>query len=115
MPDNETRATSKLESIVQKAGNKVELTSEGIHILSVLTDIIRELEHKIDGIIKRTSEEDARTRDCCRQLLSPERIHTETILQQRVSILWTGAIWLLSTIGVSVIASILYFAGLTGK
>ena len=105
----------KIKQVTAAADKKVELTAESIQVLNVLYEVIREFEHKLDTFISRTSEEDNRSKECCKQLLSPERIKSETIMSQRVSLLWTGAIWVLTTVGAGIIGGILYYTGIAAK
>ena len=115
MTVSSTSAADKLKQIAAASDKKVELTAEGIHMLNVVADIMREFEQKLDTYILRASQEDDRSRECCKQLLSPERVKTEAIMAQRVNLLWTGAMWVLTTAGAGVIGGILYYTGIAAK
>ena len=111
----ETKTGSIADKIKQAAAasdKKIELTAEGVQVLNVLYEVIREFEHKLDTFIARTAEEDNRSRECCKQLLSPERIKAETIMSQRVNLLWTGAMWFLTTVGAGIVGGMLYYTGI---
>lgn len=110
-----TSVADKLKQVVTASDKKVELTAESVHVLNVLYEVIREFEGKLDAFITRSAQEDDRSRECCKQLLSPERIKTETIMTQRVNLLWTGAMWVLTTAGAGVIGGILYYTGIAAK
>lgn len=110
-----TLISDKIKQVTSASDKKVELTAESIHVLNVLYEVIREFEGKLDKYIARTTEEDNRSRECCRQLLSPERIKAEAVTLQRVNLLWTGAMWVLTTVGAGIIGGILYYTGIAAK
>lgn len=107
--------SERLKRLVSDSGQKVEFTQESVQLLTVIADAMQDLEHKMDAFIARTTAEDERSKDCCKQLLSPERVRADTLMHHRVNTLWVGAVWLLSTIGAGVLGGILYYSGISGK